>query len=134
MAESHLPSPKRDFVDVGQRDRSCRRRKASPMTTVALVRDLSEPDLRVAGLRLWTRAREFPDSTDRWDGNWLQTTALCAYPGAEVMVEGPFLRTEELQNFADQCARLHATLLGEARLDCMEPELRAVLTGKSQGQ
>src|SRR5260370_41681997 len=102
MAEPHLHSPKRDFVDVGQRNRSCRPRKGKLVTTNVL-RELGEPNLPLAGLRLWARAREFPESTDRWDGNWLQTIALCVYPGGEVVVEGPFLRTDELHNFADQC-------------------------------
>jgi hypothetical protein len=102
--------------------------------TTDVVRELGERNLRLAGLRLWARAREFPDSTDRWDGNWLQTIALCAYPGAEVIVEGPILRTDELQNFAVQCATLHSTLVGEARLDCMEPGLRVLLKGNSHGQ
>ncbi len=102
--------------------------------TTNVLRELGEPNLPLAGLRLWARAREFPESTDRWDGNWLQTIALCVYPGGEVVVEGPFLRTDELQNFADQCAKRHSTLVGDARLDCMEPGLRVVLKGNSQGQ
>ena len=59
---------------------------------------------------------------------WLVT------PGAKVTVEGPFLRSDEIQVFGAQCERLHSALVGEARLDCMEPYLNVVLTGNSRGQ
>jgi hypothetical protein len=107
-----------------------------PMNRTACARRLSalgEPDIRVAGLSLWTRAREFPNATDRWDGNWLQIVAYCSYPGAKVIVDGPFLRTDEIRKFGAQCATLHSTLVGQAHLDCMEPYLSVVLTGNSRG-
>jgi hypothetical protein len=44
------------------------------------IENLGEPDLRVAGLRVWIHGRQFPDSQDYWDGNWLNATAYCVYP------------------------------------------------------
>jgi hypothetical protein len=29
------------------------------------------PDLTFGPLRLWALGRQFPDSSDQWDGNWL---------------------------------------------------------------
>jgi len=95
--------------------------------------ELGDPDVRVAGLKLWIRRREFPDATDRWDANWLETVAHCTYSGARVTTVGPFLRTDELAAFAEQCQNLHATLLGNAALDCMEPYLCVSLTGNPVG-
>lgn len=96
-------------------------------------RTLGAPDIRIADLSLWIRRREFPDATDYWDGNWLDTTARYRCPGADVWTVGPFLRTTELQGFLTACAELHRSLSGEACLDCIEPTLRVTLTGDSLG-
>jgi hypothetical protein len=31
---------------------------------------LGEPDLVIAGLRVWVHGRQFPQAVDYWDGNW----------------------------------------------------------------
>ena len=35
---------------------------------------LGEPDIKLAGLQIWVHGRQFPDSDDYWDGNWLYVT------------------------------------------------------------
>lgn len=97
-------------------------------------RALGEPDISVGGLSLWMRAREFPEATDHWDANWLNTVAHCQYPGARVSVDGPFVRTTELHEFAAACSRLHETLAGEAALQTLEPYLKVSLRGNGRGQ
>ena len=92
-----------------------------------------KPDIRVAGLSLWIRGRQFPHATDYWDGNWLQSTAYCQYPGARIWIQGPFLRTDEIGNFASECERFAHTLTGDAALECLEPYLRVHLSGNSHG-
>ena len=46
--------------------------------------DLGVPDLKLAGLQLWVHGREFPESEDADDGNWLRVTAHCGASGASV--------------------------------------------------
>ncbi|MFC4159857.1 hypothetical protein [Chitinimonas lacunae] len=38
---------------------------------------LGEPDLLIAGLRVWIHGSQFPNAVDYWDGNWLRVTAYC---------------------------------------------------------
>ena len=99
-----------------------------------LLRELGEPDLAVGGLSIWIQGREFPEETDYWDGNWLQTIGRFSARGSVVTATGPFLRTPEIQAFGDACAKLHASLTGEASLDCVEPYLDVRLTGNGRGQ
>jgi len=60
---------------------------------------LGRPDLQVGGLQLWIHARQFPDSEDYWDGNWLMVTVRCCASGAEVWVKGPILHLSELHHW-----------------------------------
>ena len=95
---------------------------------------LGDPAFQVGGLRVWVQDREFPDAMDYWDGNWLDVTAYCQYPGANVWHQGTFVRTDELLDFLMECERLHATLTGQAALNCMEPNLHVELLALAHGQ
>jgi len=88
---------------------------------------LGDADLSVAGLQIWVHGRQFPDSTDYWDGNWLRATAFCRYPGAWVSTDGPIIHLGELVGFLEGVERLYETLEGGAGLDCMEPNLKVQL-------
>jgi len=91
------------------------------------ARDDREPDLRIAGLRLWVHGRQFPDADDYWDSNWLVITARVEAKGAGVEIEGPLIRNTEIAAFAAELRRLSETLRGTAKLDCLEPELEVSL-------
>ena len=43
----------------------------------AATDQLGAPAIRLAGFQLWVHGRQFPDSQDCWDGNWLNVTAHC---------------------------------------------------------
>lgn len=43
---------------------------------------LGKPDLTISGLKVWVHGREYENSDDYWDGNWLRVTANCAEKGA----------------------------------------------------
>ena len=45
---------------------------------------LDVPDIKLAGLQIWIHSRQFPDTDDFWDGNWLNITAHCGADGASV--------------------------------------------------
>ncbi|WP_295134448.1 hypothetical protein [uncultured Reyranella sp.] len=93
-----------------------------------------EPDMQIAGLHLWVLGREFPDSEDYWDGNWLQIEALVETPSATVRISGPCLRTDEVAGFTRQLEELYANLQGTAELNCMEPNLRLKATCDKSGK
>lgn len=87
-----------------------------------------EPDLKLAGLSLWVLARQFPDATDFWDGNWLHSLVRVETHGARVEAGGPVLRTDELCDFANQLAGLRDGMLDSAELICTEPVLGVKIT------
>ena len=88
---------------------------------------LGPPALKLAGLELWIHGRQFPDTTEPWDADWLRITAFCAAPGARVWVEGPILGSSSLANWAGECELLHTTLTGQAELHSYEPNIRLLL-------
>ena len=98
------------------------------------IENLGEPDIKLAGLRIWVHGRQFPDSGDYWDGNWITVTACCEARGAWVWVTGNFIHLGEIMILLDGSERLYRELEGKAELSCMEPELSLELEFKSQGK
>ena len=95
---------------------------------------VEEPDLKLAGLSLWARSREFPLSADYWDGNWLNVFVRVEAQGALVEASGPFLRNDELAMFAEKLELVQRDLTGEAELACMEPNLNVKVRCGSLGR
>jgi hypothetical protein len=94
---------------------------------------LGEPDVKLAGLKLWIHAYQYRDVDDYWDGNWLSATGICSENGATVQINGSFIRTTEIDDWQRAVEKLRTNLEGEARLACIEPELAVTLTGASLG-
>ena len=92
-----------------------------------------EADVKVGGLAIWVRGRQFPSATDYWDGNWLVVSVLFEASGAVIRAEGSFLRTDELESFAEALARLDLLLVGRAALAPMEPVLRLEIAMAARG-
>ncbi len=92
------------------------------------VTKLGEPNIEIGPLRIWVHGRQFDDSQDYWDGNWLRITAHCAEGGGSVRAHGSILHLPELASFATQCESLHEVLSGKAELSCMEPNLGVELS------
>ena len=96
--------------------------------------ELGEPDLQVAGLQLWIHGRQFPESKDYCDGNWLIVTVHCCASGADVWVSGPILNLEELHQWMVDCESMYASLSGEANMECIEPNVSVKLKITKLGQ
>ena len=94
---------------------------------------LGEPDLKLAGFQLWIHGRQFPHSEDYWDSNWLNITAHCEDKGASVWVRGPIIHLPEVAHLLRGAEQIYTTLIGEAELPCMEPELELKLTAAGLG-
>ena len=92
-----------------------------------------DPDLKLEGLSIWALAREFPNSEDFWDGNWITVHAHVEAPGARVDVRGPWLRSDEVERFLDRLEALNQELKGVAELACIEPTLNVKVTCGSLG-
>ena len=97
------------------------------------LESLGDPDLRIAGMRLWVHGRQFPDASDYWDGNWLRVTAYCIYPNAMVRAHGSIVHLGELVGLLRGCERLNESLKGEAALACIEPNLSVNLRAEWNG-
>lgn len=89
--------------------------------------DLGEPDLVVAGFQLWVHGREFPESEDYYDGNWLRVTAHCGAPGASVWAQGAILMVTDIAGFGDKCAALLNGDIESAALNPLEPNVKVLL-------
>jgi hypothetical protein len=93
-----------------------------------------EPDLTLAGLSIWARSREFSQSDDYWDGNWIDIRARVEAPGSFVETSGPWIRSDEIAAFLRELEALHRDLRGTAELQCMEPMLNAKVAVGVRGQ
>lgn len=89
--------------------------------------DFGEPDLNVAGFQLWVHGREFPESEDYEDENWLKFTAHCGASGASVWAQGAILMGTDVVSFGDECAALIRGDLKSAMLAPLEPEIKVSL-------
>jgi hypothetical protein len=89
------------------------------------LENLGEPDITFAGFKVWISGRQFPGTSDYWDGNWLMVTACCESPGARVWAQGPIIHLSEIQHWLTGLKGLAHSILGEAELACIEPELGA---------
>ncbi|MDP9018956.1 MAG: hypothetical protein M3N19_11640 [Candidatus Eremiobacteraeota bacterium] len=103
-------------------------------TAMPIVEHPGRPaDLKFSGFSLWIERRQFPDSTDTDDGNWLQVRACYRSSGAMVNVCGPIIQTNDIRGFAAQCEVMHATLSGTAELAPHEPNLEITLSASKRG-
>ena len=94
---------------------------------------LGPPQIHLAGLQIWVHSRQFPEAPDYWDGNWINVTVHCGAQGADVWASGPIIHLPEIKRWADACEQMYKTLSGEAKLDCMEPELSVKMQMREQG-
>jgi hypothetical protein len=92
------------------------------------------PDLTFGPLRLWALGRQFPDSSDQWDGNWLTVMAHCDLAGAQVTTCGPWIHISELEAWQCELRELDRTISGTASLNCIEPYLQITVEAKKLGQ
>jgi hypothetical protein len=92
-----------------------------------------DPDFVLGGLSIWALSRQFPDSEDFDDGNWLYSYARAEAPGARIDISGPWLRADEIESFLDELRPLNADLKGAAALDCMECALKVEVRCGSLG-
>ena len=63
---------------------------------MADIDSLGAPSLKLGTFVLWVHGRQYPDSEDAWDGNWLNVTAHCGASGSRVVVSGAVLDTASL--------------------------------------
>lgn len=76
--------------------------------------------------------REFPESADYWDGNWVYATVRIRVGAFRGEYEAQ-LRTDELAQLRSGLVRLHAELSGNASLESMEEWLRITIEGDGRG-
>jgi hypothetical protein len=88
---------------------------------------LGPPALKVVGLQLWIHGRQFPDSQDYWDGNWLNATAHCGANGASVWASGAIIMVSDVVRLLVECEALYQSRDGEALLQPLEPNLLVTL-------
>lgn len=93
-----------------------------------------KPDFSLDCLRLWILEREFPDSDDYWDGNWLQAIAHCKTQVASVEITGRFIHLSDLETLKGNLEKLSANLSGSFHAEFLEPYLSLEFTMNGLGQ
>jgi hypothetical protein len=88
----------------------------------------SEPHFVCGVLKIWIVARQFPHSSDYWDGNWLDVVANCSDQGASVTARGAIIHLGEIESLRDELRRMSQILSGTAELPTIEPNLHLKLT------
>jgi hypothetical protein len=96
-----------------------------------------EPDLllgrpRSDHLAIWVIRREYPEATDYWDANWLQTRIELFAGGVHAKI-GANLRAEEFRRFREALERVDARASREALMEPLEPWLKVRVTTSSTG-
>lgn len=97
------------------------------------INELGKPHVELAGLKLWVHSYQYRDADDYDDANWLNATALCTEKGATVLVIGAFIRTTEILAWQHAVEELAVKQKGEAKLECLEPEIAVTLTRTALG-
>jgi hypothetical protein len=97
--------------------------------------ELGKPNLEFACLQIWIWGRQFEDSHDYWDGNWLRVAVHCGSAASDVWAEGAILHISELAQWSSDLRDLNRTVEGTAELLCTEPNLgaRVVLDKMGRG-
>lgn len=90
------------------------------------------PTLQVGILKVWVDGRQFPESQDGWDDNWLNIRAVCEDKGATVAIADPCLDTVSFWNFREGLERVYKTLTGQAVLEALEPTLKACVVARGR--
>lgn len=98
------------------------------------IAELGEPQLVIGGLRVWIHGRQFPQSLDYWDGNWLRVTAYCIYPDSIVRAHGAIIHLGEVFGLLRECEQLYQTLQGSAGLRCIEPNIAVEFNAETGGR
>lgn len=93
------------------------------LQTQITSKTLGKPSLRVANFQLWIHGRQFPDSDDYDDGNWLRITAHCGGAGASAWVHGAVLTVVDIAGLGKECESLYAGTRQTATLEPLEPDL-----------
>jgi hypothetical protein len=88
-----------------------------------------DASITIGPLKIWTAGRQFPDSRDYWDGNWLSVTARCEGAGSRVEVSGAFLHLGELKKWKEEIEAFQRTLKGSVALPTIEPTLKVKIDG-----
>ncbi|MCE5184779.1 MAG: hypothetical protein LLF76_01470 [Planctomycetaceae bacterium] len=96
--------------------------------------EYGQPDIKIQGLSIWLHKRQFPDSTDYWDANWLDVTVSCIAEGSSVLAEGSLIHLSEITQLLPQVEKLCESLKGKAAMVCMEPVLSLEIAAKNHGQ
>lgn len=88
---------------------------------------LGEPDLSIKDLHLWIQGRQFPESNEYYDGNWLNVTVHCNLYSASIWLDGPILLVMDIEGFGKQCEAMSRGEVTSVRLYPLEPELGLLL-------
>ena len=90
----------------------------------------TDPAIALGPLKIWFYGRQFPNSKEYWDVNWLNGKAIFEGSGSRVQVEGAFIHLRELKKWKEVLEQLQNTLKGVVELPTIEPTLKIRIEGR----
>jgi hypothetical protein len=88
---------------------------------------MAEADLKLDGLSIWVRGRQFPSASDYYDANWLVMRVTMERGRTSVTADGAILMTSDFERFRNELAAMNQIMKGEANLAGYEPNLTVSL-------
>lgn len=65
--------------------------------------------MKFVGLAIWVHGRQFSDSKDYWQDNWLNVTARYGAQGASVKIFGNIIHLSEIAPYLNRCSTTNNT-------------------------
>ena len=93
------------------------------MTAHWTPEDFGDPQLELAGFKLWVHGVEDEYRSTHRDESWLNVTAHCSANGSSVWAEGSILQVSDLRHFGSGCSRLLEGTDRRAHLPSLERHL-----------
>ena len=102
--------------------------------TIERVFPDGEPDVVLAGFKLWVHGRGHSRATDSWDGNWLEITSAYVTEHCIAVCEGDVLHGSDVLASLDAARRMHETLEGQFSFATLEPGFALQFSARQHGR
>jgi hypothetical protein len=98
---------------------------------------MSKPNschIKLAGFELTVLGRQFPNSHDVWDGNWLNVVCTCQDAPLKIKATGAFMTESEIEDLQSKLVEAKSKTIDRIRVEIIEPTLNLFLSSTPEKQ